>query len=573
MTSSHTMSFPQFQALDRSPPHFITPPPFPLKSILANHILLTKTTFIFHIPSTVSTFSFDPSFFQIQNRIFIRMSKESSNAPAETPLSGYMNPLFEEPEDRVGNDRRAICSRQDPLLRVGTRGREIFDNNNQMTIEIKFKIYTDQEVEVNAPTQSTPKVGAGKKSSKSAKLNLIDSKAINTGYLEMKVCPFGKSLIEFKDLVAGACDKYEAGMKNIILNSPFSPELKWKANIGRSKWVLTEYDQWQDFVVTLEKSTKKKGVVSIENENVQVKAKECNMASATKMLIASTNGGPVESQESEESKKERELATHANKIFSQHAIEKHVGGPGKILTLPWNPAFRYRLTYAAAWIWARGVMANIATPDIPPNTAEFRYEIKKSEWIHPDMGVDHRVEMRLKGRPEVSQGRVNPQPGGSRSLDTSEVLTQSRAKADVKPDLAQIGDKRIATGPSEEMDIKPDLKKIKVDDPLKSSINEPIYVSSEFESDWESQSDTRSDSIEIENPSNCHTFEMERFLQECDIGFEDLTTRTILKEAGIVSWTDLIPCLQLTESTLTSKGISRQIANRLMSEAQARISK
>ncbi|EGG09864.1 uncharacterized protein MELLADRAFT_95375 [Melampsora larici-populina 98AG31] len=481
-----------------------------------------------------------------------------------------MNPLFDLPEDRTGDDRRATCIRQDPLLRVGTPARDIFEKNNQMSIEVKFKIYTDLEVDMNAPNQSTPKVGAGKKAPKSAKLNLIDSKAINSHYLEIKTCPFGKSLNEFKEQVAEACEVYEPGMKKIILNSSFSPDLKWKANVGRSKSVLNDYEQWQLFVDALEKSTKKSGVVSIENENVQVKAKDGSK------LIAMANGGGVDDQELEESKQERELQTLANQIFSQHAIDKSTGGPGKLLTTPWDPTFQYQLVYPAAWIWAKGVAANIATVDIPPNTSEFWYEIKKTRWIHPDMGVDHRVQLRLQGRPRGSQG-INSNTthvgvGGSGLKDSSGLL-HSSSMPEMKPNLEQLGEKHNASGPSDLIDVKPNLKKMKVEALPNNTIDNPIYVSSEFESDWDSSNESSNVSIEIENPSTSHSVALELFLVDCEIASDDDATRTFLRDAGIKSWTDLIPSLQLTESTLTAKGMDRQIANRLMSEAQARFNK
>ncbi|EGG12848.1 uncharacterized protein MELLADRAFT_87154 [Melampsora larici-populina 98AG31] len=274
------------------------------------------------------------------------MSNTSSIAPAETPLTGHMNPLFKTPVEWAGDERVASCIRQDPLHCVGTPARDNFEKNNQMTIEVRFKIYTDMEVDLNAANQSTPKVGAGKKAAKSAKLNLIDSRAINSQYLKLKICLFGKSLIEFEDLVAGACEVYEAGMKKIILNSSFLPDLKWKA--------------------TLEKSTKKMGVVSIENENVQVKAKDGNKALATKKLIAATNGGGAEDQESEESKQERELKTLANQIFSQHEIDKGTKGPGWPPTLPppiylqtpWSSGTKSRRINGSTLTWGGITVSN-----------------------------------------------------------------------------------------------------------------------------------------------------------------------------------------------------------------------
>ncbi|EGG04758.1 uncharacterized protein MELLADRAFT_88500 [Melampsora larici-populina 98AG31] len=350
------------------------------------------------------------------------------------------------------------------------------------------------------------------------------------------------------------------------------------ATIGRSKFILEDYEQWQNLVNALEKSTNKKCTVAIKNDKVQVKAKE---ASATKKLITMTTGGGSGEQESEAAVKEQELRTLANEIFSKHAIEKSNGGPGKILTTPWDPTCQYKLTYHGAWIWAQGAVANIATTDIPPNTSEFRYEVKKNRWIHPDMGVDHRVQLRLQGKPQGAQGfdtADHPiQHGGSGSKKNPTYkhssISHSSSMPNMKADMVKIGEKRVASNPGEMLDIKPDLKKIKVEPDFSNTINDPIYVSSEFKSDWQSESESRSISIKFELPSTAHSVELELFLSNCNIAFEDEKTRTLIKEAGFKSWTDFIPSLQLTESTLTSKGIDRQIANRLLTEAQARFSK
>ncbi|EGG01476.1 uncharacterized protein MELLADRAFT_92144 [Melampsora larici-populina 98AG31] len=571
MASSPGMSFPPGRDSNQSPPYFIKPPsPFPLiaiDSILTFPILLTNSIFTNNIPSLASLSSLCVSFYQMQDpkSTYFNMSVPLSNAPAATDVIGHINPHFELPEPRVGDNQPATCARQDPLLRVGTPARDAFDKNNQMTVEVRFKIYTDKEVEINAPTTSTPKVGAGKKTAKADKLNLIDSKAINTGYLEIKSCLFGKSLKDFKALVAGACEEYEGGMKNIILISDFAPDLKWKTTVGRFKVVLDSAIQWQNFVDALDKSVKKKGILLIENDNVQVKAKVVN-----------------KEHESEESKNKRELKTLANQIFSQHAIGTYAGGPGTVLTTPWDPNCRYRLTYPAAWIWAKGVAAKIATTWIPPNTAEFRYEIKKSEWIHPDMGVEDRVQLRLQGHPRrleaintPSNSVHPPHSSGSssikRTLSQKHKLSNSSVGGDVKPDLSKLGERRDVSSSNEVFDVKPDLKKIKVEDQeITNSFNNPIYVSSDSESRWESDFSSGADEIDVENPSTAHSVQMELFLADCNIDFQDEQTRKLLREAGILSWTDLIPSLQLTEATLTSKGIDRQIAHRLMTAAQAR---
>ncbi|KAH9809276.1 hypothetical protein DFH28DRAFT_1111851 [Melampsora americana] len=423
----------------------------------------------------------------------------------------------------------------------------MFDLNHQMTIEVRFKIYTDQEVDVDNPSQATPKVGAGMKPAKVAKLNLIDYKSIAPGYLEIKNCLFGKSLNDFKKLVAESCEEYESGMRQILLDGVLSPTLKWKTTVGRVKQVLEDADKWQAFVDALEKSTKKQGILCIENGNVEVKSKDDSKGSATKKLIARTNGREPEDQDSEESKKEVELKGLACKVFSQHGLEGYAGGDGPILTTPWDPTFQYRLTFPASWIWAKGIMANIASIYIPPNTPEFREEIKKTQWIHPDMDVNHRVKTRLQGHPRKLH-EVFHHEGTSNSNQHSHV--GGLGLMGVASDLHQ-----STSNSSLCIDRKPDLTNIEPGD----SIRDPIVLSSDSES-----------KIDHEISLSGHAVELENFLLECDIPHEDSKTRKLLQEAGISSWTDLIPSVQLTESTLTSYGIDCHIANRLMEEAQLR---
>ncbi|KAH9811965.1 hypothetical protein DFH28DRAFT_1223487 [Melampsora americana] len=489
------------------------------------------------------------------SRFLFKMSNSSAMAPAATPLTGNVNEnsVFEMPDKGVGDDRRAICARHNPLYRVGSLARDTFDLNHQMTIEIRFKIYTGKEVNVGPSSQGTPKVGAGKKAAKVAKLKCIESKSVNPGYLEIKRCFFGKSLNDFKRLVADSCDDYESGMRLIILNPDLSPTLKWKTTVGRIKHVLTDGDKWQAFVDALSKSTKKFGILMIDNENVEVKAKEDDKESATKKLIAETNGEAVEDKQSEESKKDSELQAIACKVFSQHGLEGYAGGDGTILTTPWDPTFRYRLTFPAAWIWAKGVIANIASIYIPPNTAEFRNEIKKTQWIHPEMSVEHRVKTRFQGHPRGSHG-FGGHEGGSHLAGPSEV-----GGVGFQQGSNTTGEKRSGQDVDELEDVKPVIKKIKTEDQPGDSFNDPITLSSDSESQMNEKTSTSSQAVDLE-----------KFLIDCDIPPDDSRTRLLLTEAGIESWTDLIPSLQTTESTLTSCGIDRQVANRLMEEAQLR---
>lgn len=106
-------------------------------------------------------------------------------------------------------------------------------------------------------------------------------------------------------------------------------------------------------------------------------------------------------------------------------------------------------------------MANIATQHIPPNTQEFNQEIRKSEWRHPDMGVDDRVRKRLQGHPR----KLKPVKGTSTfnepstSSRKSTRLTRSRVKNESKLGLNNL----IITDFFKPTEAKPDLKKMKIE--------------------------------------------------------------------------------------------------------------
>ncbi|KAH9806946.1 hypothetical protein DFH28DRAFT_1090416 [Melampsora americana] len=469
------------------------------------------------------------------------MPESLSMQPAGTPFIGPMNELLEPPDERVGDDRGATSNRLKQL----------------------YCIFTNKEVDIDAPTDVTAKVVAGKKQPKTIKLNLIDSTAINSKYLDFKACLFGKSLNEFKILCADRSELYEGGMKTIILDCAFSPDLKWKASVGRFKTSLDDGEKWQGFVTALEKSVKKFGTVSIENDNLIVKFNvEAKVRICDQVAEKATAEGKPGSQESAQDKKDAQLQTFACEVFSKHGSEGFAGGDGTILTAPWDPTFRYRLTMPACWIWAKGIMAGVASVYIPPNTADFREEIKKSEWKHPDMRHPQKLQ-----QTKQQEGRSNSfnfhHVGGStlKNIGSSNhnIETRSNLTIDEKPDLSKLGDKRYSGNLSVSDGPKPELKKIKVENQAGDSIEDPISVSSDSEIGSEDESDGIS-----------HSGELEAFLLDCNIPPEDTKTRALLTEAGILLWTDLIPSVQLTETTLTSKGIHRQIASRLTEAAQAR---
>ncbi|KAH9814579.1 hypothetical protein DFH28DRAFT_928694 [Melampsora americana] len=479
------------------------------------------------------------------------MSESLTMQPDGIPFMGPMNELLEPPDERVGDDRGATCIKQKPLYRVGTDARNQFDAKNQATIEVKFKIYTDDNVDINAPAKTTAKGVAGKKTSKTVKLNLINSTAINSNYLCFKTCLFGKSLNEFKTLCANRSELYKGGIKTIILDCAFSPGLKWKALVGRFKTTLDDGDKWQAFVTALEKSVKKFGTVSVENDNSVVKSNVETKESATKSLIAKTKAkAKPGSDESEKLTKDAQLQKFACEVFSKHGSKGFAGGDGTILTAPWDPTFRYRLTMAASWIWAKGIMAGVASVYIPPNTADFRKEIKRS---HPQ-----KLQQTQQKEGTSNDNHVDSSTLINNGSSNNHLKPGLNLPIDEKPDLTKIGDKRHTGELRLSKDLEKDLKKIKVETQPGDSFDEPISLSSDSESGFEDESD-----------GMCHAGELEEFLVNCNIPPEDLKTRKLLTGAGILSWTDLIPSVQLTETTLNSKGIHRQIASRLMEAAQA----
>ncbi|KAH9815023.1 hypothetical protein DFH28DRAFT_1166735 [Melampsora americana] len=521
------------------------------------------------------------------------MANSSSIPPADIPLTGHMSNLFELPDERVGDDQGATSIGQNPLHRPGTPACIQFDLKNQMSIEVRFKIYTPTAVDIPMPSQSTNKVGAGKKPAKSTKLNLLNSRKIKSKYFEINSCFFGKSLNEFKTIVADACENFQTGMKIIILNRDFMPELKWKANVGRLKQVLKSVVQWQAFVSALEKSIKKHGVVQ----------------SAIEKLIEQTNGGGEKNHES----KMPSYTSWQTKSLAKLVLVATLVATVRFLSVPWDLTFCYRLTYTVGWIWAKGVMANIATQHLPPNTQEFNQEIKKTV-KGTSMGVSTpaRQSTRVNKSSEIDSKPDLKKPTSKQIIDLTKL-------SDEKPILKKHTDKCIITDFFKPIESNPDLKKVKIEESkpdLKkinienfffiyvlepgNLIDDPMYLLSDTESHVSDskieestihegtktneikvedskidptkfdQSNDKESEVNIEILPTYHSVEMELFLVGCKILYEDDPTCSILKEAGFISWTDLLPSVQMTETTLTCKGIDCQIASRLMEEAKAR---
>ncbi|KAH9820341.1 hypothetical protein DFH28DRAFT_924305 [Melampsora americana] len=74
-----------------------------------------------------------------------------------------------------------------------------------------------------------------------------------------------------------------------------------------------------------------------------------------------------------------------------------------------------------------------------------------------------------------------------------------------------------------------------------------------------------SDGIEV---TESHEAGLENFLYVCGVVSEDINTHMGLTEAGVESWSDLIPSVQMTKGHLVMQGIDRNVAGKLLARAQ-----
>ncbi|KAH9820331.1 hypothetical protein DFH28DRAFT_666766 [Melampsora americana] len=536
------------------------------------------------------------------NRLDIQItSNESQGPPVESPMDG----LFEMPSNKTGNDSPAVCAQQNLLYRVGTAPRIQFDKRNEMTIQVKFKIHTEKEVEVEVEQPKTIKVASRvrKAATSASRYNLIESKMFNEGnVLDLVRCLFGTSLNEFKDMCGGICEKYAPGMRHMVLRSDLAPSLIWMGQVGRGKIVLVDYPTWQAFVNLLAKATKHKGSLLIYTENEKEKAKKVAQTCAAKELIASASGPTaaetqvsVLTKELEDARNRVALYETTAQLFHEQAAKGN-SGDGAILIAPWDPNFHYCLTWNAVWIWAKAIQAGMATREFPPRTYEYLAIMKKSRVFHKAMKVDDRVKMR-SAEMELNLSPTFHKSGGShqsffespakmlfqkpnglkRSASFAALPVVGEEKKIMKIESGSRGENqgitikletssppRVAKGnsiviysdsPSPEIKIEPRSPK-----PLFGH-GETIIISSEPPT-----SDSEKDDFECP-----HAQALESFLEHCNVAKDDKTTRKILKSAGVKSWTDLIPSVQFTENTLTSRGMNPPLATYLLSEAMERV--
>ncbi|KAH9818414.1 hypothetical protein DFH28DRAFT_863701, partial [Melampsora americana] len=117
------------------------------------------------------------------------------------------------------------------LFLPGTDARIAFDQTHEVTIAVVFKIHTNSAEDLAAPIP--PKVPNGRRSSGPPKVPLVNSKTFNNGDpIELKTCPYGKSLNNTKKLSAQLCEEYAPLMEQLLLTSHLAPVVKWKGVVG-----------------------------------------------------------------------------------------------------------------------------------------------------------------------------------------------------------------------------------------------------------------------------------------------------------------------------------------------------
>ncbi|KAH9807259.1 hypothetical protein DFH28DRAFT_916052, partial [Melampsora americana] len=455
---------------------------------------------------------------------------------------------------------------QGPLFLPGTDARIAFDQTHEVTIAVVFKIHTNSAEDLAAPIP--PKVPNGRRSSGPPKVPLVDSKTFNNGDpIELKTCPYGKSLNDMKKLSAQLCEEYAPLMEQLLLTSHLAPVVEWKGVVGRTKVILDSHVGWFEFAELMLKAKKKKISIMILNDNEVVKAQK----KALKLIATAAGPAPVD-QEIEEAEKLVKLHETTASLYHQHA-EQSNGGDGVVLVAPWDPLFQYRFTLRCAFVWAKGIEQGLATIHMAPDTQEYRAEMAKSRVFHRSMRVEDRVQQRLAARRAARANRSffgraskdsnSPTPRGGQA--TCLVISSSDPDPDDKTLIKGQAQKHI--GASSKFDIRAvDVKPKLPPSHLDNHIVEGTTIVLD-----ESDTSETSDGIDSgEDELASHEAGLENFLYTSGVAPEDLNTRFGLAEAGVECWEDLIPSLQMTEGTLTLMGVDREIAGRLLARAQAR---
>ncbi|KAH9808590.1 hypothetical protein DFH28DRAFT_908296, partial [Melampsora americana] len=426
-----------------------------------------------------------------------------------------------------------------PLFREGTDARKTFDKAHEVSLAVVFKIYTNS---ANTVAPLPPNVTNGRRNP-ATKAKVVDSKTFNNGDpIDLKICLYGKSLNDLKKICAELCERYAPMIQHLLLTSELAPDLIWKGVIGRTKVVLAGHKGWFEFVDLIDKYKTKKGSIMILNVNEDLLAKK------SAELIASAAGPEPASQELEAAQSRIAVSPPTHFLNTRtYILCSATGGDGVVLTAPWDGTFHYRLTLRAASVWAQAVEDKITTVYMAPDIPAYRAEMIKSRVFHRAMRVDERVQQRLATRRASRSTRSffpklpnSPTPVGGKA--NCLVISSSDPDDDVKVAVKK----------------EPPIIENKEGDDILWIDDEPPM------------SDTSDTSDGIEVSDMTHEAALENFLYVCGVGPEDINTRMGLAEAGVESWTDLIPSVQMTEGHLVMQGIDRNVAGKLLARAQSR---
>ncbi|EGG00638.1 uncharacterized protein MELLADRAFT_67693 [Melampsora larici-populina 98AG31] len=394
------------------------------------------------------------------------------------------------------------------------------EESQSFTIAVGFKIHTNDIVDV-APGMAKPtpaKVTTGrKKPPPTPQFTVIDSSDFNDGLvLDSKVFMYGKSLKEFKDLVGNVCDLYFPGIKKVVLESALAPLLTWNATVGSKKTKLTDYKNYQDFFNNLGKSRSLKGTVNIVLEKPQVKAKKTAQATSAVAFIKGT--------------------VDPNSIEGALAASKEELAEAKEET-------------------ARD---GYTTRAIPPSTTEYKKEMAKNQMNHLATNVDNRVKKRYLVAMPAAQA--------SSSQAKHRNFFANPPAGDVKVKIeseSPSGSKRALERTSSSLTSVTSIKKIKQESSLGDLATKPISLLTD--EDVPETVVYASDS-DVEYVVT-HSTLLDDFLSACEVPRNDLATRKILRKANVVSWTDLVPSVQMTANVLTGHGMPFYMAQRLLTSA------
>ncbi|EGG12683.1 uncharacterized protein MELLADRAFT_86906 [Melampsora larici-populina 98AG31] len=532
------------------------------------HFSVANTACAIHQPSTftVTVKSFLGTSYRLQAHI--KMPYE----PIRNFIHEDENPdeVFDPPYLIAdGDDAPARHPTLERLWRQGTESRRLMEESQSFTIGVTFKIHTNDIVEVTpgmAKSSSTSKVTAAKKRAAPPPVfAVIDSS-------DFKVFLYGKSLNELKEFVGDVCDRYFTRIKKVVLNSVLAPLLNWNASVGSKKTKLIDFKSYQEFVVNLGKSRSSKGNINIILEKAQVKQKKNAQATGAMAYIQGTAGAnpmaaelaaskeatAAAQEETSAVKAAKDLELEAATIYQEH-LEKALGGDGAILTAPWDPNFFYRFSHRCAFIWATAVRDGLTSRGIPPNTAEYKREMFKNTVLHNSMNIDNRVKKRY------------PVPSPTPNVTTSRVSNRRSFFANAPAEEKKVKEEPISPSTSKRtLEASTSRDAVAAPKKIKSEGTSGITPSKSISlltSDDVPKSEHEGLSSDVEFVVT-HATLLDDFLLECDVPRTDLATRAILRNAGVSSWTDLVPSVQMTANVLTGHGMSFSLASRLIDAAE-----